>query len=205
MPKLLTTADIEAFRERLCDIAEGLFAERGPVAVTMRDLADLMGVSPMTPYRYFTDKDAILAAVRARAFDRFASHMEASLAASEAGRQASGTGSRAYIDFAFSEPAAYRLMFDTNQPTAEAYPELRRAMERARATMTAGWRRLQAQGLIEGDIETLGHVCWSAMHGPIMLELAGLLSPPLDGRALAMKAMEALEAVYGLSGARRKD
>ena len=38
----------------------------------MRQLADDLGCSPMTPYRYFRDKDAILAAVRAAAFDRFA-------------------------------------------------------------------------------------------------------------------------------------
>ena len=46
--------------------AERLFAEHGVEAVTMRQLAAALGVSPMTPYRYFKDKDAILAAVRAR-------------------------------------------------------------------------------------------------------------------------------------------
>ena len=39
MPKVLSAADIEAFRERLCDIAEENFAAHGPDAVTMRDLA----------------------------------------------------------------------------------------------------------------------------------------------------------------------
>ncbi len=37
----------------------------------MRQLAAELGCSPMTPYRYFKDKDEILAAVRAAAFDRF--------------------------------------------------------------------------------------------------------------------------------------
>ena len=43
----------------------------------MRQLAAELGVSPMTPYRYFADKDAILAAVRARAFNRHAEALEA--------------------------------------------------------------------------------------------------------------------------------
>ena len=43
----------------------------------MRQLAAELGVSPMTPYRYFEDKDAILAAVRATAFNRLAEALEA--------------------------------------------------------------------------------------------------------------------------------
>ena len=70
MPKVLSAADIEAFRERLCDAAEEKFAARGPEAVTMRDLADAMGVSPMTPYRYFKDKDAVFHALHTEAFQQ---------------------------------------------------------------------------------------------------------------------------------------
>ena len=63
MPKYLSDEEIAAFRERLIDAAERLFAEHGTEAVTIRQLAAEIGVSPMTrPYRYFTDKDAILAA-----------------------------------------------------------------------------------------------------------------------------------------------
>ena len=76
MPKPLSTAEIADFRERLCDAAERLFAEHGAEAVTIRQLAAAVGVSSMTPYRYFKDKDAILAAVRARAFDRHAEALE---------------------------------------------------------------------------------------------------------------------------------
>lgn len=198
MPKVLSPADIAAFRERLCDIAEENFAARGPDAVTMRDLADAMGVSPMTPYRYFKDKDAILAAVRARAFNRFAAAMEDAFEKMRAGRKAPTQPGAAYIDFALNNRAAYRMMFDTSQPTAEHYPELLTAMDRAKATMTAGWKHMKARGLIQGDVEMLGHIYWSAMHGPIMLELAGLLKKPLDGRVLATKAIQALHAEFGV-------
>src|ERR1700743_465631 len=81
MPRTLSPADVEAFRTRLCDVAETLFAAHGPDRGTMREMADSLGVSSMTPYRYFKDKDAILAAVRTRAFNRFAAAMESARAA----------------------------------------------------------------------------------------------------------------------------
>ena len=77
MPRILSPDDIATFQNRLCDAAEHLFAARGPEAVTMRELASALGVSPMTPYRYFKDKDAILAAVRTRAFNRHAEAQDA--------------------------------------------------------------------------------------------------------------------------------
>jgi AcrR family transcriptional regulator len=221
VPKTLSPADIEAFRNKLCDIAEELFAAHGPDGVTMRQLADVMGVSSMTPYRYFEDKDAILAAVRTAAFNRFAAAMEAALerslevarsaetakakvkpAKSAAGRDAAaadGAGN-AYLDFALSNRAAYRMMFDVDQPTAEKYPDLVAAMDRARATMGAGLRLLAGQGQFKGDVEQAAHIYWSAMHGPVMLELAGLLQPPLDARAIATPMLKMLSEKMGVGG-----
>src|ERR1700742_1272244 len=132
MPKTLSAEDVEAFRTRLCNIAEKLFAAHGPEAVTMREMADALGVSSMTPYRYFKDKDAILAAVRMRAFNRFAEAMET------VRNQAQPRSGNAYLDFALATPASYRLMFDVTQPTFGKSPDLVRAMERARLTMAGG-------------------------------------------------------------------
>jgi AcrR family transcriptional regulator len=44
MPRVLTETDVADFRERLCAAAERLFAEQGPDAVTMRQLAAELGV-----------------------------------------------------------------------------------------------------------------------------------------------------------------
>src|SRR4051812_9144002 len=107
MPRSLSDQDIADFRDRLCDAGERLFAEHGPDAVTIRQLASELGVSAMTPYRYFKDKDAILAAVRARAFDRFAQAMEN--ADHDLSRWA--YPGQAYVEWALGHPEAYRLMF----------------------------------------------------------------------------------------------
>src|SRR3954470_22584579 len=118
MPRVLSETDVADFRERLCEAAERLFAERGPDAVTMRQLAAELGVSPMTPYRYFEDKDDILAAVRTSGFTRFAEALEAArpaAAGTDAGQRAEAVG-EAYVRFAMEHPHSYKLMFDMNQP-----------------------------------------------------------------------------------------
>src|SRR5262249_16516969 len=104
MPRILTPADIAEFRGRLCDVAATLFAELGDEGFNMRELARRLGVSAMTPYRYFKDNDSILPEVRPRAFAALAHALEEA--------QARGLSpSRTYAQFALQHPAQYRLMF----------------------------------------------------------------------------------------------
>ena len=176
MPRTLSQKDIDDFRERLCDAAEHLFADRGAEAVTIRELAAAVGVSPMTPYRYFKDKDAILAAVRARAFDRHAEALEAAFAdAREKGGGRGGALAEAYIRFAEENPEAYKLMFDVRQPSAGDYPDLVRAGSRSYRTMTLQLSDQIDAGRLSGDPEKIGQMYWAALHGPLMLQLSGLL------------------------------
>ena len=188
MSRPLTEADKAVFRDRMCDVAQARFSQHGFQAVTMRDLAAGMGVSSMTPYRYFKDKVEILAAVRTRAFTRLADAMDAA----EAKLSTSDwiQPGEAYFEWAVANRDAYRLMFI--EPPTKDYPELGAAMHRARETMAAGWRRLQAQGRFSGNVEEAAHMCWTATHGVLVLELSGMLRPPLQARTIAMRAVEAI-------------
>lgn len=175
MPRVLSEADVADFRERLCEAAERLFAEQGPDAVTMRQLAAELGVSPMTPYRYFRDKDDILAAVRTNGFNRFAEALETARAAGGSVRARAAAVGEAYVTFAFEHPHTYKLMFDLNQPHEADYPELIEAGKRARATMSGYVKDLVADGSVVGDPEQIGMMFWAAAHGAVVLELAGKL------------------------------
>jgi AcrR family transcriptional regulator len=196
MPRALSTNEISDFRERLCDAAAALFAARGREGFSLRELAAELGVSAMTPYRYFKDKDDILAAVRARAFDRFAELLEAAYETqSDPIARANAVG-QAYLRFAFAEPASYRLMFDLAQPDEAHYPELVRATERARATMTRHVPALVAQGVVAGDPKLIGHVFWSAIHGAVVLKLAGKLRAECDFDRIIAETFRALSAGF---------
>lgn len=177
MPRVLTETDVADFRERLCAAAERLFAERGPDAVTMRQLAAELGVSPMTPYRYFQDKDDILAAVRTNGFNQFAQTLEAARSSAGSARAKAAAVGEAYVSFAFEHPHTYKLMFDLNQPMGDGHPELAEAGRRAHETMSAWVKDQVAAGEMAGDPEQIGAMFWAATHGVVVLEMAGKLPP----------------------------
>jgi len=191
MPRVLSEADVVEFRERLCDAAERLFADKGPEAVTMRQLAAELGVSPMTPYRYFKDKDDILAAVRTIGFDRFAETLETAYAKPASARAKGAAVGEAYVTFAFEHPQTYKLIFDLNQPNADQYPDLIRASQRAHGSMSRYVRALVEDGVLKGDPEEIGMMFWAASHGAVSLVLAGKL-PADRARALISGMISAM-------------
>ncbi|HLY04701.1 MAG TPA: TetR/AcrR family transcriptional regulator [Rhizomicrobium sp.] len=193
MPRTLTRTEVEDFRDRLCDAAAGLFESRGREGFTLRDLAAKLGVSPMTPYRYFKDKDAILAAIRARAFNRFAAALEEACARPGDAPSRARAAGEAYVRFALDDPTAYKLMFDLSQDDSK-YPALARAAERAQRTLTRHIKPLVEQGLLAGDPDLIGHVFWTVLHGALMLKFAGKLDRNFD--AVINEASRALIAGF---------
>ncbi|MBM3644490.1 MAG: TetR/AcrR family transcriptional regulator [Alphaproteobacteria bacterium] len=176
MPRYLTDQDIADFRAELCRVATERFARLGYEGVTMRQLADALGCSPKTPYRYFKDKAEILATVRAQAFGRFADALEkaAHAAGDDPVARMRAVGD-AYFAFAFNEPHAYRLMFEIDQPIDESHPELAREALRARGFVTRQAEDLAKAGLIAGDAALFGWSMWATTHGLVMLAKAGML------------------------------
>ncbi len=190
--KILSQSEIDAFKARVCEVAERRFAEGGVESVSMRQLAAELGCSPMTPYRYFRDKDEILATVRTAAFNRFARALEsAGQDVADPRERARATG-RAYLEFAFSQPDAYRLMFDMSQPDEGRYPQLAEAGERARRMMGAGIEMLAQAGQVHGDPQVLSYVIWAAIHGLVVLRLAGKLPEQPDFNTLHAEMMRLL-------------
>jgi AcrR family transcriptional regulator len=173
-----------------------MFAERGLSGVGMRQLAAELGVSPMTAYRYFRDKDDILAAVRANSFNRFSDALESALADSRNPLEQAAAVGDAYFRFALDNAPAYKLMFDFDQPTESQYPDLVRAVERAKKTMTGYIRPLVDAHVLEGDVDLIAHVFWAAIHGLVVLHLAGKLPGPVDVESLRDECFRALFIAY---------
>ncbi len=118
-------------REALIEWALRLIAEQGPTGFTFAEVARAAGVSPAAPYRHFRDRNALVAEIAKRGFDRFTLQLEAAWAE---GRPDPVTAienvGRAYLAFARREPAAYAAMFEPGFPFDQD-PDLVRASERA--------------------------------------------------------------------------
>src|ERR1700722_5854549 len=181
--------DRGAVRSRLCDAAARLFLEEGEAALSMRRLAAEVGCSPMAPYRHFADKQALIAAIRAQAFNRLADMLDG---VEQNERHRAADIGDAYVRFARANPAAYKLMFDLGQPDAAAYPELAIAAARARESMSGYVRELVGAGVLVGDPVELGYVFWAAIHGLIVLDLAGRIPADPGFDALRRRTLGAL-------------
>ena len=193
MPREPLPPDAEDFRDKVCDAALQIFAERGVQGLTMREVAARLGVSPMVPYRYFKDKEDILAAVRARAFNDFAHVLEdAAKRGEDALAQSSAVG-KAYQDFAFNHTAAYQLMFTVFQQDAEEKDlALQTAFDRARATISHHVEQMMKAGLMKGDPGLIGYGYWAAMHGLVMLQLSGKFTSRYDFKSVRRVTLTAL-------------
>src|SRR5476651_1394219 len=201
MPRYLTDKDIAAFRAELCKVATERFARHGYEGVTMRQLAEALGCSPKTPYRYFKDKADILATVRAEAFTKFADALEKAAATAPPAERGRRT-SEAYLAFALKNPHAYRIMFDIDAPLDESHPELGPASERAARYITRGAEELAKAGAIDVDPQLFGWSMWAALHGVVMLHQSGMLAHGPGHKALA--AFHATLMMKGAAGKKTK-
>lgn len=182
MPRApLQQDDIDAFRSRATAAAMRLFAKHGYDGVTMRALADQLGVSAMTSYRYLRGKDELFALVRAEAFRRFGDSLAASLTRSTSTpTQRLLRLKRAYIQFALDEPDAYRIMFEIRTPAAAAATpaaaDVDRESRRAFGYLHDAVKSAVDEGALTGDALAIARLLWASAHGLVSLYLAGRLS-----------------------------
>lgn len=173
----LTEDQISDARVRICRIAERQFADRGLEGASLRSIAAEMGWTAASLYRYFANKDALLAATRAAALERFSDRIEAACAAAKDLWDRSRAIGQAYVDFALDEPHAYQLIFAFEQAN-DPSPALAEAQIRSNRTVTDYIRDMVDAGLLEGDPDVLGRVFWISLHGLIALKMAGRIEYP---------------------------
>jgi AcrR family transcriptional regulator len=86
MPRAkLTEQEIKAMRARILDAAFALLREERPEGLSIRKIADRIGVSHMTLYSYYENRAAIIQAMRQRAFDQMDAFRAESLRRAQTG------------------------------------------------------------------------------------------------------------------------
>jgi AcrR family transcriptional regulator len=102
----------DRLREEILDAVGALLDEtQDESAVSIRAIADRVGVTPPSIYRHFADKDALLSAVCAGVFAELQSGIDAAVAEATTRLDALERAGRCYIEFGLAHPEHYRLVF----------------------------------------------------------------------------------------------
>lgn len=107
----------ERLREEiLAAVGDLLLETQDEAAVSIRAIAERVGVSAPSIYRHFADKDALMDAVCAGVFRSMLATMEPELMASADPFDRLVAISRAYVTFGLANPEHYRLVFMRRDP-----------------------------------------------------------------------------------------
>ena len=179
-------------RRQLLDAAATLIREEGEAALSMRKLAQAVGVSRTAPYHHFSDKQALLCAVAEEGFRRFRGIVtvqsdgdKASVLVPVIDEAAIRRFISRYIDFAVNNAEYYDLMFGghlwkSEQLTAslkyEAYASFKVYVEQIRH-----WQQSTSRESVVDPLR-YAQVSWSTLHGMSRLLIDGIY---LDSAAIA--------------------
>lgn len=160
-------------RRALIDAALDLANERGPAGVTLREAARRAGVTHAAPYRHFTDKEALLAELASEGFLRLREALERATAEVAVAGLLEALGV-AYVRFARTNPALFRVMFGAEIGDKHRYPGLMRADQAVFDLCAQAIEKMQAAGaMATGSPARLGLVHWSMLHGVAALVVDG--------------------------------
>ncbi len=98
-------------RQRIIDAAKALFDAKGLAGISMRRLADAVGIPTMTLYGYFPSKTAIIRGLWSYAFDPMFAAMRAAEDAIADPRERLARVADLYVDYWIAHPDRYRMVF----------------------------------------------------------------------------------------------
>jgi AcrR family transcriptional regulator len=178
----------ELLHEEILLAAERLLVETGDEEnVSIRAIADAVGVTPPSIYLHFPDKETLLFAVCDRQFALFDGALEAAGAAAADPVEALERRGEAYVRFGLEHPEAYRIMFMGRSTLVDRHVD---TVEKAGTTafdhlVAAVQRAIDSGGLrAELDPVQAAIFLWTGMHGITSLLISLAAFPWGDRDAL---------------------
>ena len=175
------------------------FAEEGFGGVTLRGLAAELGCSPMTPYRYFHNKEEIFDVVRIDCFREFAKRIGDAATQHDHPMERLRRPGQGLHPLRRGGAAALPHHVQLDRPEGSIDPPEHDALGRSWHILLETIQSCIEAGHLEGDPVDLAHYCWFSLHGAVTLHLANRLR---WGRSLDDLVEPMLENVYRGSAAR---
>jgi AcrR family transcriptional regulator len=170
------TDTLSSRAREIVNAARELLDEEGPEALSMRRIADRLGIRAPSIYKHLPDKQALENALISSAFEQQAAAFEEALADAD---DPVATIAIAYRAFAKRHPHLYRLMTE-------------RQLDREH--LTPGVEDRAARPVIEafGHDRDLARAAWAFAHGMTILELNARFPPGADLDAAWKRGLDAL-------------
>ena len=165
-------------RGAILDAGRDLYLEAGLAGLSMRKVAQRVGLSATAIYRHFEDKEELVLAICAKGFSRFSQYLFRGLEG-KTPKARMALSAEAYLDFALEQRGDYEVMFMTPprllgmaRVVAHAQDEISASLQylvdRVRECMDAG-------DFAPDDPLRIAVTIWSHCHGLISLWLNGLM------------------------------
>lgn len=177
---------MSATAARLVEIAREILLAEGAAAVSMRRVATAAGVTPMTIYRHFANREALLATIADASFAEIAERWAARPAAADFDTRVTELLDD-HLDFALGQPHLYDFVFTDPREGARRWPDDFRAggspsMNLVADALTGGIRQ---GALRDQDVWPLALTVAALIHGLVQLFRGGRVDlPEPDFRAL---------------------
>jgi AcrR family transcriptional regulator len=179
-------------RTRVLEAAIRLLDTDGPEALQVRKIAAEVGSSTMTVYTHFGSMIDLRTAVIQEGLRRFATALDQVGQTEDAIADLFGQGV-AYRRFALDNPHLYRMMFGVSTPKSDQQNFRDLSLGDSPSALPEGTTafgilaRVTARAAAEGRVDVPDTVAfaaqiWSAIHGYVLLEMAGFFGA--DGNGL---------------------
>ena len=165
---------VDEVRMRLLEGAARLLGEEGPSSLTTRRLAKEAGTSTMAVYTHFGSMPALVREVVAEGFARLYARVD-SVPVTDDPVADLAVMSVAYREHAMANPHLYAVMFGSASLGGYRLrdDELDVGLAAFGQLVAAAKRAIDAGVLRPGDPAAVAGQLWTALHGYVMLELAG--------------------------------
>lgn len=172
----LTTA------QRIAIAARGLLDKEGCDAVTMRRVAECVGITAMAVYKHYANRDDLLNTLAEEGFSELA-HLLAQKRRSKNTEDRLMKMFEVYLDHALRNPRLFELMFLSPRLGARRYPKDFKAGQSPTASIVA---RVAQEGidrdeLRDGDAWEIVFAMGALSHGLILLYLGGRINMTASG------------------------
>lgn len=183
-------------RQTLLSSATDMIAMNGIESLSLRKLAENVGVSRTAAYHYFRDKNDLLCAIAANGFKRWQNSLD-QLGSDQLSSDQLAERDRfeqyiiGYISFATNNPEEYELMFGRciwkqSQCTQELQ-EISHTTFQHQVSMIAQW---QTMGLIKGDNPLqMAQIIWGTLHGIAKLFIDGVYTDVTRAEEIVISAL----------------